>query len=49
MSETKERRSCENCGNTKCANSPVAYLWDYCIMDNFTKYWKPKPEKGTNK
>lgn len=36
MSEP-EKRCCENCGRTACANSIVAYLWDYCVEDNFTK------------
>lgn len=46
MPENKERRSCENCGNARCANSPVAYLWDYCVKDGFTKYWRPKVKPG---
>ncbi len=44
MLENEERRCCENCGNARCANSPVAYLWDYCVADGFTKYWRPKPK-----
>ena len=35
-------RSCENCGNTHCANSFVAYNWDACVDSNFTKHWMPK-------
>ena len=35
-------RSCENCGNTRCANSVVAYNWDECVDSNFTKHWMPK-------
>ena len=46
MLENKGHRSCENCGNAKCANSPVAYLWDYCVADGFTKYWRPKLKPG---
>ena len=37
-------RSCENCGNTRCANSAVAYNWDECVDSNFTKHWVPKKE-----
>lgn len=39
-------RSCENCGNTRCANSVVAYHWDECVDSNFTKHWTPKPKEG---
>ena len=35
-------RSCENCGDTRCANSAVAYNWDECVDSNFTKHWMPK-------
>ena len=35
-------RSCENCGNTRCANSVVAYNWDECVSSDFTKHWTPK-------
>ena len=35
-------RSCENCGDTRCANSAVAYNWDECVDSNFTKHWVPK-------
>lgn len=38
-------RSCENCGNLRCANSAVAYNWDECVDSNFTKYWMPKKEE----
>ena len=34
----------ENCGDTRCANSAVAYNWDECIDSNFTKHWMPKEE-----
>jgi len=37
-------RGCENCGNTRCANSAVAYNWDACVDSNFTKHWRPKEE-----
>ena len=37
-------RSCENCGDTRCANSVVAYNWDECVDSNFTKHWMPKKE-----
>lgn len=37
-----ERRSCENCGNTACANSLVAFFWDECVESKFTKHWRPK-------
>lgn len=37
-------RSCENCGNTRCANSIVAFYWDRCVDSNFEKYWMPKKE-----
>ena len=33
-------RSCENCGNTRCAI--VANNWDECADSNFTKHWMPK-------
>ena len=38
-------RSCENCGDTRCANSAVAYNWDECVDSNFTKHWMPKEEE----
>jgi DNA repair exonuclease SbcCD ATPase subunit len=38
-------RSCENCGNTPCANSHYAYNWDECVSSDFTKHWTPKPRK----
>lgn len=41
--EKSERRSCENCGNLRCKNSPIAYLWDYCVQNNFKKGWRPEP------
>lgn len=47
MPKNEYQRSCENCGNARCANSPVAYFWDYCVEDNFTKYWRPKVKPGT--
>ena len=40
--QTIEKRSCENCGNLHCANSIVAFYYDECVQDNFTKYWRPK-------
>ena len=40
----EERRSCENCGNARCANSLVAFFWDECVESGFTKHWRPKPE-----
>ncbi|NCB47525.1 hypothetical protein EOM81_10980 [bacterium] len=36
-------RSCENCGNTRCAI--VANIWDECADSNFTKHWMPKEEE----
>ena len=42
-------RSCENCGDTRCANSVVAYNWDECVSSDFTKHWTPKPEEGGEK
>ena len=45
----EQKRSCENCGNTRCANSAVAYNWDECVDSNFTKHWTPKPEEGAEK
>ena len=41
----EEKRCCENCGRTACANSIVAFLWDYCVSDGFTKYWIPKEQQ----
>lgn len=38
-------RSCENCGNTRCANSFVAFWWDECVKTDFTQHWIPKEEK----
>lgn len=38
----EEKRCCENCGRLSCANSMVAYLWNLCVEDGFTKYWMPK-------
>lgn len=37
-------RSCENCGNVRCANSLVAFWWDECVESKFTKHWRPKKE-----
>lgn len=42
-------RSCENCGNTRCAGSPVAFYWDDCVASGFTRHWKPKPQPSTEK
>ena len=36
------KRSCENCGNLRCANSVVAYWWDECVDSNFEKHWMPQ-------
>ena len=44
MSEPK--RCCENCGNTRCANSLVAYWWDECVDSNFEKHWLPKESEN---
>ncbi len=41
--QSTERRSCENCGNFGCRNSPVAVLWDYCVKNDFNKGWRPEP------
>jgi len=35
-------RSCENCGNLRCANSMVAFWWDECVKSNFEKHWMPR-------
>ena len=35
-------RSCENCGNTRCANSFVALWWDECVKTDFTQHWMPR-------
>ena len=43
---TEGKRCCENCGRTECANSVIAFLWDLCVEDNFTKYWKQKEKDG---
>lgn len=40
-----EKRSCENCGNTRCANSVIAFFWDECVSSNFQKYWRPKDRR----
>ncbi len=40
----EQKRCCENCGNTRCANSLVAYWWDECVDSNFEKHWRPKEE-----
>lgn len=39
-----ESRCCENCGNTPCAQSPLAIWWDSCVEDGFTRHWRPKDE-----
>lgn len=39
-------RCCENCGNTRCSSSPVAFLWDECVASGFTRNWTPKKEEG---
>ena len=45
LEKAEERgQGCENCGNTRCANSAVAYNWDECVDSNFTKHWVPKKE-----
>lgn len=36
------KRSCENCGNLRCANSIVAFWWDECVKTKFEKHWIPK-------
>lgn len=43
MAEIK--RSCENCGNQRCANSVVAYNYDECIRTDCQKHWKPKQDE----
>ena len=40
MSELK--RSCENCGNTRCIMSVVAFWWDECVKSDFKKHWTPR-------
>ena len=27
----EQKRSCENCGNLRCANSIIAFFWDECV------------------
>lgn len=44
---SEEDRSCENCGNTSCANSYIAVYWDDCVKSKFTRNWRPKT-KPTN-
>ena len=39
------KRSCENCGNTRCSNSFVAFWWDECVKSNFEKHWMPKEKE----
>ena len=39
------KRSCENCGNLRCANSLVAFWWDECVKTDFTQHWIPKWEE----
>ena len=50
MSETvtAEKRSCENCGTRRCAESRVAFYWSICIESNFTKGWTPKQPEQPN-
>lgn len=36
------KRTCENCGNSKCSNSVIAIFWDECVKSGFTKHWRPK-------
>ena len=38
-------RSCENCGNTRCSNSFVAFWWDECLKTDFTQHWMPKEKE----
>lgn len=40
-----EKRSCENCGNVRCVNSPIAIWWHECVDSGFTKHWMPLPPK----
>lgn len=40
----ENKRSCENCGNARCANSLVAFFWDECVQSKFQKHWRPKQE-----
>ena len=40
-----EKRSCENCGNVRCANSLIAIWWHECVDSGFTKHWMPLPPK----
>lgn len=37
-------RSCENCGNARCANRIVAIYYDECVSSNYQTYWTPKEE-----
>lgn len=41
---SEEKRSCENCGNSRCANNAVAFFYDECVESKYTKHWKPKQE-----
>ena len=36
------KKSCENCGNSKCQNMMVAVLYDACLESEYEKFWKPK-------
>ena len=40
----EEKRNCENCGNTACSGSVVAYNYDDCVESNYTRHWKPKDQ-----
>ena len=41
----EQKRSCENCGNTRCANSIVAFWWDECVKSDFEEHWAPKKQE----
>lgn len=46
---SEEKRCCENCGNTICADSIVAIFWSDCVASNFTQHWMPvKKEEADN-
>ena len=45
---SEEKRCCENCGNTICADSIIAIFWDDCVRSNFTRNWRPVRKEETD-
>jgi hypothetical protein len=43
--KTATKSPCENCSNTKCANSVVALWWDRCVESGFTLFPQKEGEK----